>query len=138
MLRRSLFALLAAIALPAVNATEAQSTESARKAAADWLRLVDSGDATGSWEQAAASFKRSLTSQQWAQAYAAVRAPLGATKQRQDLSAQFTRTLPGVADGQYVVLQFQTSFENKTAAVETATVALDADGSWRVAGYFIK
>ena len=37
-----------------------------------------------------------------------------------------------------MIIQFATSFEHKKEAVETITPMLDADGSWRVAGYFIK
>ena len=137
MLRRNLVALLLVAAMPAV-ATETPATDLARKAAADWLVLIDSGNLAGSWEQAASSFKRTVTTQQWVQASAAVRNPLGTTKQRQEKTAKFTRTLPGAPDGQYVLLQFQAAFENKASAVETVTVALDTDDTWRVAGHSIK
>jgi ribosomal protein S17E len=43
-----------------------------------------------------------------------------------------------VPDGKYVVIKYDTSFENKKSAVETVTPMLDKDGKWRVAGYFIK
>ena len=36
--------------------------------------------------------------------------------------------LPGAPDGQYLVLQFNTSFAEKKAAVETVTVGLEKDG----------
>jgi len=35
-------------------------------------------------------------------------------------------------------MQFDTSFANKKAAIETVTPMLDTDGTWRVAGYYIK
>jgi hypothetical protein len=41
-------------------------------------------------------------------------------------------------DGQYVVIQYKTAFENKKAGVETITPMLDKDKKWRVSGYFIK
>ena len=41
-------------------------------------------------------------------------------------------------DGQYVVIQFTSSFENKKSAIETITPMLDPDGQWRVSGYYIK
>jgi hypothetical protein len=43
-----------------------------------------------------------------------------------------------VPDGEYVVFQFNTSFEQKAAAVETVTAMREKDGTWHVAGYFIK
>jgi len=53
-------------------------------------------------------------------------------------NAKYSKSLPGAPDGEYVVVQYQTSFEHKKEAVETVTSALGKDGSWRLAGYFIK
>ena len=52
-------------------------------------------------------------------------------------SKMYSKTLPGVPDGEYVVIMFDTQFENKKSAVETVTPMLDKDGKWRVAGYLI-
>ena len=82
-------------------------------------------------------FKSAVSVQSWQQASQAVRGPLGAVRSRSDKSATYTKTLPGAPDGQYVIIQFNTTFENKATAVETVTTALDRDGKWRVAGYFI-
>ena len=46
--------------------------------------------------------------------------------------------LPGAPDGEYAVLQFESTFEKKKNAIETVTPMRDVDGSWRIAGYFIK
>lgn len=51
---------------------------------------------------------------------------------------EFMTSLPGAPDGEYVVIQFKTSFENKKEAVETVTPKKDKDGKWRVSGYYIK
>jgi hypothetical protein len=67
-----------------------------------------------------------------------VRKPLGSLVSRKLKSAKYTKTLPGAPDGEYVVLQFATSFTNKKEAVETITPMLDKDGKWKVSGYFIK
>ena len=51
------------------------------------------------------------------------------------------RTLNGQTlspDGHYVVIQYATTFEHKKSAVETITPMQEADGSWKVSGYFIK
>jgi hypothetical protein len=45
--------------------------------------------------------------------------------------------LPGAPDGEYVVIQFESSFEKKKSAVETVTPMLEKDGKWRVSGYYI-
>jgi len=66
------------------------------------------------------------------------REPLGKVLWRKVKSATYTKTLPGAPDGEYVVIQYDTSFEHKQSAVETITPMLDQDGKWRVSGYFIK
>ena len=59
-------------------------------------------------------------------------------KSRRLVSARFERSLPGVPDGEYVIVQFNSSFEHKADATETVTPMKDPDGQWRVSGYFIK
>ncbi len=68
----------------------------------------------------------------------AVRRPLGQAVSREVSSADRTTSLPGAPDGEYVVIRFGTSFENKAPAVETIIPALDRDGIWRVTGYYIR
>lgn len=49
----------------------------------------------------------------------------------------FATSLPGAPDGDYVVLQFATKFENNTKAIETVTPMLN-EGHWRVSGYYVR
>ncbi len=74
----------------------------------------------------------------WVRTIEAVRRPLGDVVSRELRSADFTTTLPGAPDGEYVVVQLATEFENKASAVETVTPMKDPDGVWRVSGYFIR
>ena len=67
-----------------------------------------------------------------------IRRPLGAVLTRKLKSKTYATELPGAPDGQYVVIQFDTAFQNKRVAVETVPPMLADDGSWLVAGYFIK
>jgi Protein of unknown function (DUF4019) len=110
----------------------------AQGSAESWLALVDSGKYGESWEEAAPSFKAHVTKEQWKSMAGPVRDPLGKTLSRKLRSASYTKTLPGAPDGEYVVIQFDTSFEHKQTAVETVTPMLDKDGKWRVSGYLIK
>ena len=112
----SLALLAICLALPAHSQ---QAPEEAGKAAAsNWLALIDSG--------------------QWQSAMHASRDPLGKVLSRKVKSAAFKTELPGAPDGQYVVIQYDTSFEHKQSALETVTPMLDRDGKWRVSGYYIK
>ena len=112
--------------------------QAAIDAAQEWLSLVDSGQYSESWEQAAEYFRNAISKDKWEQAMKAGRVPLGAQMSRVVKSRQYTISVPGAPDGQYVVIQFTTSFKNKGSATETVTPMLDKDGSWRVSGYFIK
>lgn len=138
MLRRTAIAFAALSAGSLALASSSPSTEPAKVAASAWLNLVDAADSRSSWEQASVNFKSAVSSAQWSQALSGVRGPLGALRHREQKTAQFTKTRPGAPDGQYVVLQYRSSFQSKENATETVTVVLDPDGAWRVVGYFIK
>jgi hypothetical protein len=119
-------------------AEHADAEKLALAAAKAWLQLVDEGNYTESWNEASEYFKNAVTREQWEQTVRGVRGPLGETVSRTVKSMQYTTTLPGAPDGEYVVIQFDSSFTNKKTAVETITPMLDKDGMWRVSGYYIK
>ena len=66
------------------------------------------------------------------------RSPLGVVQSRKLLGAKFSEDLPGVPQGDYVIFRFASVFENQDNIIETVTAKKDADGIWRVAGYFIR
>jgi hypothetical protein len=112
--------------------------EAAQSVAESWLKLVDGGQYEKSWQEAAKLFKGAITVEQWKQAVGGVRGPLGKVVSRKIKSRQYMEQVPGAPDGKYVVLQFETVFENKASAIETVTPMVDPDGAWRVSGYFVK
>lgn len=107
-------------------------------AAEKWLGMVDAGKYAESWKEAAELFRNAVKQEQWKQSLQAARKPLGKLLTRKLKSKAYSTTLPGAPDGEYVVIQFETSFEHKASAVETVTPMLDKDGRWRVSGYYIK
>jgi hypothetical protein len=107
-------------------------------AAEEWLTLVDEGNYKKSWEEASKLFKNSITKEMWEQSIKAVRPPLGGLVTRTVKSANYATSLSGAPDGEYVIIQFSTSFTNKKSAIETVTPMKDPDGQWRVSGYYIK
>jgi hypothetical protein len=126
------------LALSVARAGDAGAEKAAVAAADAWLAQVDAGKFAASWDEAAKIFQRSVPKAQWEQAVGAVRVPLGKVVSRAFARAHYTESLPGAPDGKYVVIQYATTFENKKAAVETVTPALDPDGRWRVSGYYVK
>ena len=120
------------------RAQEAEKVTDAEAAALAWLALTDAGDYSRSWDQAASIFQASISKQNWMDALQNVRKPLGNLVSRKVKSAQYAASLPGAPDGEYVVIQYETQFENKKSATETVTPHLEKDGSWKVSGYYIK
>ncbi len=112
--------------------------DAAVKAALSWLALVDQSKYPESWNQAASFFKSSVKKGQWESQIKAARAPMGKLITRSVKTKKYATSLPGAPDGEYVVIQFDTKFANKDAAIETITPKKDKDGEWRVSGYFIR
>ncbi len=117
---------------------DTQKEQAAVAAAGKWLILVDQGKYAASWKEAAGYFRAAVNQEQWVQSVQAVRRPFGKLVSRKWQSAAYQTSLPGAPDGEYVVIQFATSWENKKSGIETVTPMLDRDGKWRVSGYYIK
>jgi hypothetical protein len=130
-------AVLWSAVLPA-NAQVGNQVTNAEAAATAWLALNDHGDFAASWAQAAPVFQTSISQTNWMNALSNARIPLGSLTARKVASARYSRSLPGAPDGEYVVIRYQSDFEHKMGAVETVTPMLQPDGSWKVAGYFIR
>ena len=115
-------------------AAEKPAIESAQA----WLDLVDGGSFAKSWGEAASLLKAATSQEDFEKAMRGVRTPLGKMVSRKIKSQQYATSLPGAPDGEYVVIQYNTTFENKANAVETITPMLDKEGKWKVSGYYIK
>lgn len=140
-LRIAALTLAILLAVPATRAADdpnAQAIKDAVAAAEAWLALTDAGDFARSHDEAAAMFKSAVTKEQWQGALGQARTPLGKLKSRKVKSTTFSTSLPGAPAGEYVVIQFDASFEKKDGAVETVTPSKEKDGKWRVSGYYIK
>lgn len=121
-----------------VSAGQSEKEKAAVSAAEKWLGIIDEGNYTNSWQEAAEYFRNAVKQEQWKDSLQAARKPLGKLVSRKVKSATYATSLPGAPDGEYVVIQFETSFEKKTSAVETVTPMMDKDGKWRASGYYIK
>jgi hypothetical protein len=115
-----------------------EAEKKAVEAASAWLGLVDAGRYAESWDAAASYFKSAVAKGNWIKMLEGSRKPLGKLVSRTVGAKQYATSLPGAPDGQYVVIQFKTRFENKAQAIETVTPMLDKDGTWRVSGYYIR
>jgi Protein of unknown function (DUF4019) len=135
-------ALLVAVLLlgawPALAQEHGAAVDAAEKSAQAWLVAVDAGKYGKSWDMASAFFQSKVSKAKWESSLQSVRAPLGALQSRKLKSATYTTDLPNVPKGEYVVLQYRTSFANMKSGVETVTPMKETDGTWKVSGYYIR
>ncbi|MGI9534264.1 MAG: DUF4019 domain-containing protein [Thermodesulfobacteriota bacterium] len=119
-------------------ADENETKKQALKSAESWLNLVDNGEYGKSWDNTSKLFQNAVPKATWEQQIKAVRPPFGKVISRKLESSTYATQLPGAPDGEYVVIQYKTVFENKAISVETITPMKDPDGKWKVSGYYIK
>ncbi|RJG22538.1 DUF4019 domain-containing protein [Massilia cavernae] len=139
MTMRFAIAVLAAsmlVASPA-RAERASAIHKSQEAAVAWLDLVDSGQYAESWDHAATSFQYAISKPRWSEKVRALRAPLGPVRARRLKWAKYTETLPDLPSGQYVVLEYETRFDNRVSATEKVTPVQDNNGVWKVSSYAI-
>ena len=105
--------------------------------ARDWLLLLDRGDAQTAWQRAARRLQNAVTLENWARVFSATRDLLGPPINRTLVDAEPDTELLDVPEGECVVLEFHTIFAKRTAT-ETVTPMRDADGAWRVGGYYVR
>lgn len=138
-LRETLVRLLAALSLACVacDANVELSIEQ-RDSSLSWLAVVDSGDYSASWSRASKSFRSALSEEGWIEKVRMARGPLGEVSSRLMRRATAEKNPEGAPDGDYIIVTYDSSFENKAEATETHTLINEPDGAWRTAGYFIK
>jgi hypothetical protein len=129
-----------AIALGACGISVAEEVDTApgMSSAESWIALIDRGQYGESWDAASETFRNGIDRTKWMATVDPVRAPLGGVISRKVRQAQVARTLAGAPEGEYLVVQFDTRFENRPLATEIVTPVKEKDGSWRVAGYVIR
>lgn len=144
LLNTSFFLVGLLVAVPFVGtAQEAEADEhkaekaAALKSALSWLELADEDKFSKTYDATAALFQKNVTKEDWKKSLEGVRSPLGKVVSREVAAQRYLTQMPGAPDGEYVVLQFRTEFENKKEAMETVT-PIKENGEWKVSGYFIK
>ena len=147
--RRFMVLCLSALLVAGGVAFAAGPEDAAQTAAESWLRLVDGGDYSASWEQGAKMFKGAVNQTEWGQMVGGARSPLGKLVSRKLKSREYTEKAPTTrvvggkaytwgGAGKYVVIQYDSVFANNASAVETVIPMADPDGVWRVSGYSIR
>ena len=121
-----------------LHASEATILEKVESSARSWLELVDAGKFKQSWENAQPLFKAKTSESQWLKFIDPIRTPRGGITARYIATAASADSWSDYPDGEYVVLQFYTTFVKKGLAMETVILAKNQDGAWQFLEYSIK
>jgi hypothetical protein len=131
-----LAAVLTLACLAVGAAAQDPRTTEVQTAARNWLVYVDGGDAQGAWNAAGKKFQNASTPERWADDLKKAQAMLGKVQQRTVGPARFQKRIAGMPDGEYAQILFRTIFASKPDASEQVSLEREADGQWRVIGYF--
>jgi hypothetical protein len=104
--------------------------------AKQWLNLLDDQNYNDAYKQMSETAQNKAAPSAWTLKMDQTRAPLGAMASRDIKTVKLTRILPGMRDGQYATVQFDSSFAHKASAVETVVLTSDK-GAWSVVSYAI-
>lgn len=129
--------LIAGFIVRPVRAADGDSKQAAVAAMQAWLQEMDQGQYGQSWKDASSQFQKAVSSDQWVAKSNSIRAQLGKCSDRKLDSALEQTEVPsptGTQHGDFVVAQFDTSFENLKYAVETVCFEKAPDGTWKAAG----
>ncbi|MGO0305997.1 DUF4019 domain-containing protein [Endozoicomonas acroporae] len=111
--------------------------DSSLETSTEWLKLLDARAYRDGWNAAAPLLQSQVTEYEWATSVQAVRNPLGTLTARHLIKSTDHHELAAAPDGQYRILTFNSSFENKATATETVVLS-KVNGQWLPAGYFVK
>ncbi len=109
--------------------------EAATLAARDWLKLMDAAQFEQAWEQSAVLSKQAMQKNDTLRAYEQAQTHIGKLKWRVLHRRDFSLSPPGLPKGEYVQIQYASSYEKLDKALETINMVREKDGRWRQLGY---
>ncbi len=131
-----LMVILSLLSTVSMKMTAGPAEDEATASGQKWLTLLDGGKYEESWKQSASMFRDEVTQGAWVSALKQSREPMGDMVMRSAQRVDFTKTLRGAPDGEYVIIHFATEFKNKDGVVERLTLVKE-EGEWKMAAYAI-
>lgn len=103
-------------------------------AARAWLALVDDGKYDEAYEARCDLWQSKVTAENSRKELETLRKDRGAGVSRNQTMAQKANSLPGLPDGDYIILMFQTQFAKGSGS---ETMVISNEGEWKVFTYAI-
>jgi hypothetical protein len=108
--------------------------DEAIRSAESFLSLIDENKYQDTWTWLSDVFKKTITKEQLVGDLEGVRKPLGKLLERK-LSHVTEASDENL--GEYLIVQYQSLFENKESKSEAVSVIKDIKGRWKILGYTI-
>jgi D-alanyl-D-alanine-carboxypeptidase/D-alanyl-D-alanine-endopeptidase len=112
--------------------------EAAKLASKEWLELIDVQRYAEAWDSAAGAARATSQKAGFDQSTYTARVALGALKQRTFKSALPIQLPADKARGEYIAVEYASSFEALAATTETVLVAKDQNFAWKAFSYAVK
>jgi hypothetical protein len=129
-------------AAPKNAAPAAESTDPdvalAKKAALDWLALVDAFKFDATWDEAATSFQKAQNKADWVKGLGGARPTMGKLVGRTFLNHEIRTNLPNLPAGKYITIRFTSGFEKHKNGSESVTLVKDGTRGYRMMSYLLK
>lgn len=103
--------------------------------AKDYVDGLDKGQYAQSWSKGDSLFQHTISQEEWAQALTFSRKRLGKMISRKLKDQRPAKDPHGLPKGAYMVVEYDTSFENASNSGELLTLRRGSDGKWRVLTY---
>jgi len=107
-------------------------------ASTKWLALLDAGKYGPAWDGASPHLKSVVTRAKWIQGIGEARKPFGKLKARNAVKFARSHQMEGAPDGDYSIIEFESTFANGKRATEHIVWMLGDGDVWRVSGYYIR
>jgi uncharacterized protein DUF4019 len=98
------------------------------------MSLLDDQNYADAYKQMGTTARGKIAAEAWTGTIRTMRMPLGAMSSRTLKDVKMTNTLPGMRDGQYAAVRYDSAFAHKAAGVESVSLVME-NGAWSVISY---
>ena len=136
MIKKSVCASAFALALVMPLSVQAEPVDGAT-AARSWLSLLDQSTAGACWATPTAAKEDGVSAVHSLAIVQAFRGRFGEPVERAIAAEENSKSVPGMPDGNYKILSFNSVFTHKSDVIE-AVILSKVAGDWQVSGYCIR
>ena len=115
----------------------AQSGGDVTQISLKWLTFIDAGNYDDSWSHGSTLLQSQQMPDRWQARMRRLHDAYGDISMRSVTGVSFSKSMPGLPDGSYASVRFQSSFFKQRNATETVSLRFE-DGQWRPVSYTLR